>query len=93
MGIDELPLRGVVDQLLQELLGLRLGHAADRAGVAREVEAHAVAVLQSAHQHLGHRLEGLALGLVEVAEAELGARGHQRVLGDQARDPPLGRLR
>jgi len=39
--------------------------------VARQIEAHAARVLETAHQHLRHRLERLALGLVEVVKPSL----------------------
>ena len=90
--VDELALGGVIDQLLDQPLGLLPGHAADRTGVAGDIKTHAAGVLEAAHQHLRHRLEGLALIVVEVAEAQLGARGHQRMLGHQPRDPLLRRL-
>src|SRR5260370_26839212 len=92
MRVDELALRGMVGQLLKELRRLLVGHAADRTGVARDIEAHAAGILQAAHQHLRHRLKSLALALVEIAETELGARGHDRMLGHQARDTPLSGL-
>ena len=89
MGIDELALRGVLRQLFEQLLRLGIGHAADRAGVARDIEAHAAAILQAAYQHLRHRLELFALGLVEVGEAQFGAR---RTIECSATRPAIRRL-
>ena len=93
MGVDELALRGMRGQLVDELARLVVGHAADRAGVAGDVEAHAARIGQAADQHLGHRREGGAFALVEILEAELAARRHDRVLGDQPRDALLGGVR
>ena len=90
VGVDELPLGRVLDQVAQE--AARLGHrpADDRAGVRGQIERLAPGTGMDAHQALAHRLEARALLVGEVGEAELLAREDLRVLADQVLDLGLG---
>jgi hypothetical protein len=83
VGIDVLPLGGVLDEIAQERSRLRHRPAHDAAGVRREVERLEPQRGVGAHQALAHRGEALALLLGEVGEAELLAREELRVLADQ----------
>src|SRR5437870_703496 len=79
VGVDELPLGGVLDEVAQEEARLRHRPAHDRAGVRGEVERLALRHRVRAHQGLAHGLEAGALLVGEVGEAELLAREDLRM--------------
>src|SRR5215475_10111092 len=90
VSIDELALRGVLDEIAQE--AARFGHrpADDGAGMRGEIERLATGDRVGAHQALPHGLEALALLVGEIEEADLLAREHLRMLAHQAFDLSLG---
>src|SRR2546426_4517787 len=83
LGVDELPLGGVLDEVAQE--GARLRHlpAQDAARVRGEIERLAPRGGGGAHQALAHRPEALALLVGEGGGAEPLARGGLGVVAEQ----------
>jgi len=92
VGVDELALGGVLDQVAQEGARLRHRPAQDRAGVRGEVERAAPGDRMRPDEALAHRREAGALLVGEVGEAELLPREDLRVLADEVLDlgPGLG---
>src|SRR6266849_10404997 len=71
VGIDELALGGVLDQVAQEKARLRHRPADDTPRVRGQVERLAPRPGVNAHEALAHRLEARALLVGEVGKAEL----------------------
>src|SRR5215831_11913392 len=73
MGVDELPLGGMGDELVDQRAAVRLRHAEDAAGMRGEVKRFAASLRDGSHERLRHRWHILALLVAELREAEASA--------------------
>src|SRR5262245_57710245 len=73
MGVDELPLGGMGDELVDQRAAVRLGHAEDAAGMRGEIKGFAATLRDGSHERLRHRRHILALLVAELREAEASA--------------------
>ncbi len=89
VGVDELPLRGMVDQVAEEQAALRHRPVDDMGGVRGEIKGAAAGGGNSAHQRMDGALQLVLLVLVEV-EAENVARIDDGVIDAQALDRGAG---
>src|SRR5207253_3749897 len=80
VGIYELPLGDMRDQLINERSALVLRHSEDTPCMGGEVQRLAPGFRNGADQHLGYRRHPPAFLLAELGKAEPGARIEDRML-------------
>ena len=73
MGVDELPLGGMGDELVDQRAAVRLRRAEDAAGMRGKVKRFAASLRDGSHECLRHRWHILAFLVAELREAESGA--------------------
>ena len=77
------------DELVDQRSSLRVGHAEDAPGVGGEVKRFPAGFRDDAQQRLRHRRHAFSFFVAEFGEAQPGAGVEDRVLGDEALQPPL----
>ncbi len=90
--IDELTLRGVLDQVAQQGAGFRHRPADDGAGVGSQIQRFPPGGRMPAHQALQHRLEADAVFVGEIGKTQQRARVKLAVFAHQIFDFGLRRL-
>ena len=83
VGVDELSLRGVLDEVFEEAHRFSCWPADDPTRMRGQEERLAASRRMDTNQALANRLEAFSFGLGEVGEAELQAGVDLRVFADQ----------